>query len=376
MNRGKFIRFLLILNFSFIVGNKDANLRKLQQTTNRTSFNSTNFEYPEIPLPKSYIFGFSNYEFHENPYMIKYDILIRLANYSSYEVENITMKVDIISSRLRFLEEEEVTCIKITEMQYEIYRFICSKEVSGSILQISYIDNSIKLNSKIPLNSSISEIAKNYGENIQKQTNNSFSSPYLEIIFFTNCSVYGENNELILEGETYWSSIEPIDSILSFVQDEDIKNIKCIFKNEKDNRFKMICNPEFNIDANLSNNNAVYMEEYDITGMMFFEEGKYAAFLQIDESSICRNCIFSSSERISKSLIFVIIFLFILLLAIIIIIVFLCKSKSDSKPTNQKNDKNPPTSEKNNSLPSSDTSKEKTSSQNTTLGLGENITNV
>ena len=172
-----FIRFLLILNLSFISGNNDANLRKLQHTSNGINSNSTNFEYPDIPLPKNYIIWFSNYEFYENPYMIKYDILIRLTNYSSYEIKNITMKVDIIPSKLRFLEEEEVVCIKITEMKYEIYRFICSKEVSGSFLQISYIDNSIKLNSKIPLNSSISEIAKNYGENIQKQANNSFSSP-------------------------------------------------------------------------------------------------------------------------------------------------------------------------------------------------------
>ena len=37
------------------------------------------------------------------------------------------------------------------------------------------------LNRKIPLNSSISEIAKYFGKNIQRQTNNYFSDPDLDI---------------------------------------------------------------------------------------------------------------------------------------------------------------------------------------------------
>ena len=367
MNRGKFIIFLFILNFVLIKGNKDIKLRNLQETSNGINFTIT--EFVDIPLPNIYIFGFSNYEFYESPYMIRYNIILRLANYSSHEVNNITMKVDIISSRIRFLEEEEVTCIKIEEMEYEIYRFNCSKEVSGSISKISYIDNTIILNGEIPLNSSISEIAKNYGENIQNQTNNSFSG---ELILFINCSVETDNNELIFQGKTYWSTIESIDSTLFFVQGEEIKYIKCNFINQRDNSFIMICEPEFDVNTNLSNNNAVYMEDYDITGMMIFEEGKSLAILQV--GPICRNC--KSSSKISKSLILAIIFLFIVLLVTIIIIVILCKSKSDSKPNNQKSDKSPPTPENNISLPSSEISKEKASSRNITLGVGDNIAKI
>ena len=68
--------------------------------------------------------------------MIKFDIILRLANYSISEADNITMNVDIITSRLRFLDVEEVTCIKKSEMSFKIYRFICSKEVSGPISQL------------------------------------------------------------------------------------------------------------------------------------------------------------------------------------------------------------------------------------------------
>ncbi len=48
----------------------------------------------------------------------------------------------------------------------------------------------------------------------------------------------------------------------------------------------MICNPELSIDTNLSNNNAVYMEEFDITGMMLFEEGKSLAFKNRPKSNL------------------------------------------------------------------------------------------
>ena len=250
-NRGKFITFLLILNFSFIEGYKDKNLRKLQKTLKvleetddmqdedgdikssedneelsdeiRIEKIISQAEY--IPLPESYIFGFSNYEFYENPYMIKYDIVVRLANYPKNEIDNITMKVDLVTSKS---EEEELTCIRTRNMSSDIYRFVCSKEVSEPVSQISYINNSMILNGKIPLNSSMSEIAKFLGKNIQFQTKNIFSDPNIDIIFFKNCYVYGENNKLIFEGETYGSTINSKDSTLAFVQGEDIKNVACI----------------------------------------------------------------------------------------------------------------------------------------------------
>jgi len=252
-------------------------------------------------------------------------------------------------------------------MSFKIYRFICSKEVSGPISKLRYIDNSMILNRKIPLNSSISEIAKYFGKNIQRQTNNYFSDLDLDIFLFKNCYVYKENNKLIFEGKIIGSTINSRDSILSFIQSEDIKNINCIIYGEGNNRFNMECKPTFRIKADLSNNNGVYIDDLDLIGMMIFEEGKSLAKFefegnQTDESPII-------SERKSKTLIFVIIILFIALIVIIIIII-LCKYKSDSKPTEQKNDKNPPSHL--NDL-SSETSKEKSTTQDITLGLGENI---
>ena len=349
MKGNKFISFFLILHFVFIGGDKVKNLRKLQ-------------ELSDIPFPDVYIFGISNYKYYENPYMIKYDFILRLANYSNHEVKNITMKLDILTSRLRFLEEEEVTCIKSTKM-VEIYIFICSKEVNGPVSQISYINNSLILNGEIPINSSISITIINYHNEEYTPKGNStensyfYSDGYLEIIIFTNCFVYEENNELIFEGKTNRTKIESKDSILSFIQGEEIKNILCNINDKGNYRFKMICESTFNINANLSNNNVIYLNDLGTIGMMIFEEGKSLSQLIIENSPDIINL---SSERNSKGLILSIIFLHISLIVIIIIIIILCKSKSNPKPTNQERDKNPRPSFNDTSLPSSVTSMVKT----------------
>ena len=181
INRGKFIIFLLILSFDFIEGDKDKNLGKLKKlwTDKEKSddiYHSYNIEHSDdiikeadkgdtsddikknylisqaddIPLPKTYILGFTNYEFYENPYKFKYDIVLRLADYPNNEIDNITMKVNISTSTLNS-EVEEVTCIKSKSNSICVYRLICSKKVSEPISQISYFDNNIILKRKIPI---------------------------------------------------------------------------------------------------------------------------------------------------------------------------------------------------------------------------------
>ena len=362
MSRNKFISFLIILNFVFIEGDKGKKLRKLQKTLKnleesddienldddtKPSEPSDNSEessddikrdnvisqVEDIPLPETYVFGFSNYKFYENPYMFQYDIVVRIANYPINEINNITMNVDLVTSKS---EEECVTCIKTRNMSSDIYRFVCSKEVSEPVSKISYINNTLILNGKIPLNSSTSEIAKLLGKNIQLQTKNIFSDPDIDLIFFKNCYVYGENNKLMFKGETYGSAINSKDSTLSFVQGEDIKNIVCIINDEGNNNFQMICKPNFNVNSDLSNNNAVYIDDIGKNGMMFFEEGKSLANLVLEDNSETKFISNSSSES-TKGIIVVIIILFIVLIVIIIIIIILCKSKNDSKQENQEN---------------------------------------
>ena len=122
----------------------------------------------------------------------------------------------------------------------------------------------------------------------------------------------------------------------SFVQGEDIKNIVCIINDEGNNNFQMICKPNFNVNSDLSNNNAVYIDDIGKNGMMFFEEGKSLANLVLEDNSETKFISNSSSES-TKGIIVVIIILFIVLIVIIIIIIILCKSKNDSKQENQEN---------------------------------------
>ena len=385
MSGGKFISFLIILNFVFIEGDKGKKLRKLQKTLKNleesddienldddTKSSDNSEELPDdikkdnvisqvedIPLPETYVFGFSNYKFYENPYMFQYDIVVRIANYPINEINNITMNVDLVTSKS---EEECVTCIKTRNMSSDIYRFVCSKEVSEPVSKISYINNTLILNGKIPLNSSISEIAKLLGKNIQLQTKNIFSDPDIDLIFFKNCYVYGENNKLMFKGETYGSAINSKDSTLSFVQGEDIKNIVCIINDEGNNNFQMVCKPDFNVNADLSNNNAVYIDDIGKNGMMFFEEGKSLAKLDLEDNSEYKFIKNSSSEAKSMGIIVVIIILFFAFIVIIIIIIILCKRKKDSKQKNQENNlSQTPSNNSNNNLSvtPSVTSKEK-----------------
>ena len=320
--------------------------------------------------PKVILISFHSYMFYENPYMIEFDVIIRIVNYPENEAYSLAMTLDIEYIRLRFLEEEDVTCtLKSHQMSAEIYDFHCLKEINGPISRLSVISANIIINGKAPVNSSTSEVAKNYGENMQNQTSKFYSELEKIDSFFDNCTVYTENNKLIFEGETNGFKITSRESLLAFGQGEYIKNIVCDITEKGNNKFKMVCEPTFIINVNFKGNNAVYLNNLEKIIMMRFEEGNSSTIFE-DYNSNIKLLKKTSSEGSSKGLIFFIIILFIALLVIIIIIVYLCKKRA--KETNQKNETNPSEpSENKTTLPSE--SKDTITKNNISGGAGLNI---
>jgi hypothetical protein len=305
--------------------------------------------------------------------MIEFYIIVLITNYPEDEVYSLAMKLDIEYVveyvRLRFLED--VTCIiKSHQVTSEIYDFYCSKEVRGIISSISIISDNLVINGKEAVNSSTSEVAKNYGENMQNQTNKFLSERRKINETFDNCSVYTEDNKIIFKGENNRFKITSRDSLLVFGQDEYIKNIMCDISNERNNKFKMVCEPTFIVNVDFSGNNEVYINNLEKIVMMEFEEGKSFVILDAENNSNLKLFKKISSGGISKGPILFIIILFITLLVIIIIIVYLCKKPS--KETNQKNETNPSEpSENKTTLPSE--SKDTVTKNNISGEAGLNI---
>jgi len=321
------------------------------------------------------LFSIHSYKFYENPYMIEFGILVLFINYPTDKVSSITMKLIIEYIRLRFLEEEEnVTCIieskKLYSKSSEMCYFHCSKEVKGPISTISLISCDIIINGNTPVNSSTSEIAKNYGENMQNQTNNYFSQRRNINITFDNCSVYIEKNKLIFKGKTNGFKITTKESLLVFAQGESIINIMCDINDEGNNTFKMVCEPTVIINVDFSGNNEVYINDYKKIIMMDFENGKSLAIFEDENNLNLKKYKKTISGDITFGQIFFITILFIALLVTIFIIVFLCKKSI--KATKEAKETNPPPSENNNmTLPS--TSKEEIDKNNIPGDAGLNI---
>ena len=320
--------------------------------------------------PKIQLLSFYSYKFSENPYMIEFNVIVSISNYLDDEINSLTMTVDIEYSRLRFLEEEEVICI-ISNKMPDIYDFYCSKEVNGPVSRLSVISDNIIINGKSPANSSTSEVAKNFGENMQNQTSKFYSDLEKIDSFFDNCSVYTKDNTLLFKGETNGFKLTSRESLLVFGQGEYIKNIVCDISEEGNNKFKMICEPTFIINVDFSGNNEVYINDFQKIIMMRFEEGKSSTILEVDNSNL-KLFKKSSSGGISKGPILLIIILFIILLAIIIIIVYLCKKPSKETKENKTNP--PETSENNTTLPSA--SKEKIENGGTGLNINKDKKNL
>ena len=130
----------------------------------------------------------------------------------------------------------------------------------------------------------------------------------------------------------------------------------------------MVCQPDFSVNADLSNNNEVYIDDFGKSGMMIFEEGKSIAKLEVDESKKIIITPIKSEEK-SKIIIFVLLFSLIGLIIIIMIIVILLRRKSNSKQTKQKDIKSPQPSL--NDI-SEDSCKEKVLPKDPNLGLNKN----
>jgi hypothetical protein len=322
--------------------------------------------------PKVILLSFHSYKFSENPYKIEFEVIVRIVNYPN-EVYSLIMGLDIEYIRLRFLEEEVVTCtIKSHQVSSEMYDFFCSLEVSGPCSSISVISSNIIINGKSPANSSTSEVAKNYGENIQNQTNKFFSGRRGINETFDNCSVYTEDNKLIFKGENKRYEITSRDSLLAFGQGEHIKNIMCDISDVGNNKFKMVCEPTFTINADFSENNEVYINNFEKTVMMKFKKGESFATLDIENNSNLQLYKKTSSEGTFNSPILIIILLLIALLAIIIFTVCLCKNSC--KATDQENDKSTSTSENSTNITNSERLKGQTVSKDNTMGVGQNTT--
>jgi len=274
-------------------------------------------------LPNIIIIGFNSYQFTENPYMIKFNVVASIPIFPEY-VHSITIKVDIVYNRLRFLEEEEIYCLKIKSMSFFIYIFACSKEVNGPISSISLITDSIILNGDTQLNSSTSGVAKNEEDNIQNQTISSFLGRRKSDFTFKNCSVYAENNKLIFEGDNDVITISSSFSLLSFVQGDILENIVCDISDEGNNKFKMVCEAKSNIKADFFGNNGIDLSNFDKDIMMEFQEGKSFVYLEVGDKKNLNLFKKTKTIRTSSFLITVLIILIICFLALIIIIARLC----------------------------------------------------
>ena len=329
-------------------------LGKYKELQRRLNMNdSPDSEAKDNILPNIILIAFYAFEFSEETYRVKFNTIVGIFNYTDDEVENITMKLDIEYIKLRFLEEEEVTCIKYQQRILEIYDFICSKEVSGPFSQINVISDNIIINGKIPINSSSSETAKDDGENIQNQTISSFFRRRYSNITFNNCFVYAENNKLIFGGDNVIITMSSTISMLYFAQDEKMEIIMCDMSDEGNNKFKMVCEATSSIKVDFFGNNDIYIIGLDKDIMMEFEEGKSFVYLELGN-----NYKKISNGGASKSSITFLVILIIIFIAIIITIVCLCKKVISLQKENAQNQS---ISEKDKTIPYLETSKGKSS---------------
>ena len=282
-------------------------------------------------LPARYLMGFDNYKFSEN--VISYLTCIRLADYLNDNVKNVTMRVNLVTNRLRLLQEETtVNCLKQGEKELNIYNFNCSKKVEKPVSKISYVENSIKINGENSLNLSSSEISKKMGENIQNQIANIFDR---ENCILTNCTAYSNKNSLIIEGENDGTDLVSNDCNLLFVQDDEMKNISCKInaEDEDSNKFKIVCESNFVVNSDLSNNNlAIINDKNKVVTLIFDKEGQSKENSTADKNSYFKQNFKSSEGGLSKGTIIAIILPLVAALAIVTALILLFKYKSNPKP--------------------------------------------
>ena len=292
------------------------------------------FNATTASLPTHYLMGFDNYKYSENPYFICYLTHIRLADYSNASVNNVTMGINIITSKLRLLQESiTIECIKQEQNQNQnqlnIYSFNCSKEVDGPVLKVSYIQNSLKINGQTPLILNSSEISKKIGENIQNQKENIYNR---ENCILKNCKVYSIKDSIIIEGEGDGSELVSKDCNLKFVQDEEMKNISCEISDEGNSLYRVVCEPSFKVNSDLSNNNFIIINDLNKVITLSFDEGNSQANSTVASNSHFNKNYKKSRGGLSGGTIVAILLPLVAAIAIVTALIFLCKYKSNPTP--------------------------------------------
>lgn len=209
-------------------------------------------------------------------HIIKFLTHLRINNYTNDDIQNITLKINIIYfNRLRHLEELEVFCSNQKIKISYIYIFNCSTEVSQKEISIvKYINNSIKINGNEIKNLEMLEIAQLMGDNIQNQTKDILSAD----VFILEDSILIDNDRaIIIEGKNNITDLTSNSADLLYVEDNNLKNISCIVqKGEINNTFKVTCSSVSLEQIDLNLNNILNLKDQKknvIIGFRGFREG-------------------------------------------------------------------------------------------------------
>ena len=252
----------------------------------------------------STLVAFKDYNFNSTSNLIRYLVYLMLDNFSNVGQKNVTMKLNIdYQNNLRFLEEEDVTCIYKDKMEKNLYVFDCSKQVKGPVASMYYVENSLKLDGLTLPNSD--ELPCN----LTNRATNSFT----------------------VEGENSKTNLSSKDCYLYFNDNNKTKKIPCVIEDEGSSKFKVICKPESKVNVDLSNNNYIVIEDLNKSLKMAFEkEGN-----SITNSKVGINPFKpykKSSGGLSGGTIVAIILPIVAALAIIGALIFLIGHKSTPNP--------------------------------------------
>ena len=194
-------------------------------------------------FPSILLIGFDSYNIIYND-SFKFLTYLKLDNYIEYELNNITLIVDIIpSSRLRFLEEFDINCPKIDyNNNTNIYIFNCSQNVNRTISKISY-KNLAKINGQNNIPEIVlTPIAEFIGDNIQNYKCSIFNFNY-SICYLENSTLKNIKEQFLINGYNDKEDLNSSDSELFLGIKEELKNFSCnISKIDVENQYQIVCN--------------------------------------------------------------------------------------------------------------------------------------
>ena len=281
-------------------------------------------------LPNLLLLGFDNYDYLENQKLVKFLAYLRLFGYSNKNLEYIILSANTYNNRLlRNLEEIEIKCDKTDVGKSDIYIFNCSKEIDSPISRIQYINNSIKINGENSPNIQTLNIANLMGNNIQNQKGNILSK---DTYILDNSSIINENSSFIIEGFNSETDLTSSNAELSFVKNNQLKNIPCnIEKETEKDKYQISCNSKSLSKTDLNLNNLVKLKDQNKSVIISFLEGNSTANTGSESFNYFR--LKKSNKKLSGGAITAII---LSLVAALIIFVAVCLAINPSiYPTNQ-----------------------------------------